>query len=136
MGLPVRERRRLDRIECALRGSDPKLAALYAVFARLTAAEEIPRFEQLRHGLVVGMARLRRRLAYGLGRVFSRIIPRQRAVLFFPLTLVLIVVSIFFAARSGSGRGCPPAAPLAASPHRTLSKACKTTNPVNPFGFR
>jgi hypothetical protein len=134
MGLPVRQRRTLDRIECALRGSDPKLVSLYAIFARLHGHEEIPRLEQLRHGIVVGMARLRARTAYILGRIFGRILPRQRAVLFFPLTLILVGVSIFFAARSGPGRGCPPVS-LTASTHQSSSKACKNDG-LNPFGFQ
>jgi hypothetical protein len=134
MGLPVRQRRMLDRIECSLRGSDPTLTGLYAIFARLTAGEEIPRAEQLRHGVVVVIARLRSGLARVLRRVFRRVRPRQPAILFFPLTFVLVAVAIFFAARSGSGRSCPPMTPLAASPHKSLSKACKTTA-VTPFGF-
>ena len=47
MGLPVRQRRVLERIESTLRGSDPKLAALYAIFARLNRDEEMER--QSRH---------------------------------------------------------------------------------------
>jgi hypothetical protein len=132
MSLPVRQRRMLGRIESSLRGSDPKLTALYAIFSRLTAGEELPRMEQLRHGAVVVIARMRARLAYVLGRIFGRILPKQRAVLFFPLTLALVVVAIVFAARSSSGRGCPPTSPLATTSHRPLSKACKATA-VDPF---
>jgi hypothetical protein len=132
MGLPVRQRRVLDHIECALRGSDPKLAALYAIFARLNAGEEMPRLEQLRHRAVVVTARVRLRVAFVMRRVFRRVMPRQPAVLFFPLTLALVAVSIVFAALSSPGRGCPPISPLAAGPHRPPSKLCKTTA-VNPF---
>ena len=133
MGLPVRQRRVLDRIENALRGSDPRLAGLYSLFARLHRGEEMPRLEQLRHGLVVVIARVRLRLALILRRVVRRAMPRQPALLFFPLTLAVIAVSIFFAVRAGPGRGCPPTSPFAASTHRPPgNKACKT-NVVNPF---
>jgi hypothetical protein len=43
MGLPSRQRRILDRIECALRGTDPRFAALFSLFARLNAGEDMPR---------------------------------------------------------------------------------------------
>lgn len=74
MGLPVRQRKALDRIERVLRGSDPALAALYAIFGRLTRDEEIPRFEQLRHGARVWLASLRLALA----AVGSRLLFWQR----------------------------------------------------------
>src|SRR5271165_2062043 len=82
MGLPVRQRRVLERIENALRGSDPKLAALYAIFARLTRDEEMPRAEQLRHRVLLVLARVRHvPVAIG-GRLHFpfRVLPRQRAV--------------------------------------------------------
>jgi hypothetical protein len=112
MGLPARQRRVLDRIESTLRGSDPRLSALYALFARLTRDEEMPRIEQLRHSAVLLLGRLRFRLASVLFRMFGRLIPRQRAVLLFPLALALAITSIVFAAQSGSGSGCAPGTTL------------------------
>jgi len=114
MGLPVRQRRVLDRIEGALRGSDPKLAALYAIFARLTRDEEMPRSEQLRHrALLVLVWLLRMPAAIGT-RLHFRLVPRQRAVLLFPLAVGLAVASIVFAVRSSSNN-CTPVKPVAAS---------------------
>jgi hypothetical protein len=107
MGLPVRQRRVLGRIEGALRGSDPKLAALYAIFARLTRDEEMPRVEQLRHSALLALARIRLILGAIRARLHIRLLPRQRAVLFFPLAVALAVTSIVFAARSSSG-ACTP----------------------------
>jgi len=122
MGLPVRQRRVLYRIESALRGSDPKLAALYAIFARLTRDEEMPRAEQLRHrALLVLVWLIRMPSAIG-SRLHFRLVPRQRAVLLFPLAVALAVASIVFAIRSSSG-GCTPAKPVAAS-----KVVAKTTN--------
>ena len=51
MGLPVSQRKSLDRIETRLRESDPRLAALFTIFSRLNRDEEMPRLEQLKAGL-------------------------------------------------------------------------------------
>src|SRR5258708_12382945 len=63
MGLPASQRRILERIENALRGSDPRLAALFSIFTRLNRGEEMPRAEQLRARAGIIMARLGYRLA-------------------------------------------------------------------------
>jgi hypothetical protein len=134
MGLPVRQRRVLEHIECALRGSDPKLAALYAIFARLNQDEEMPRIEQLRHSALVALIRIRLGLAAVGSRLHIRIIPRQRAALFFPLALALAVVAIVFAARSSSGNSCAPVRTVATA-NVAKSKLCKTyTMPRLYFG--
>jgi hypothetical protein len=133
MGLPARQRRMLGRIEIALRGSDPRLAALYSVFARLTRDEEMPRIEQLRHGIAKVIVRTRLWLA-GLGpAVVRRLIPRQRAALLFPLALGLTIAGIVFAAMSSSTPNCSPVLPTAASAHVHSSKTCK--NQPQPMGF-
>lgn len=134
MGLPARQRRMLGRIEIALRGSDPRLAALYSIFARLTRDEEMPRIEQLRHGVAKALLRIRLRLAGMRAAVFGRLIPRQRAALLFPLALGLAIASIVFAARSGSGPTCAPVAPLAAtSTHVAASKLCNKNQPMGMY---
>jgi hypothetical protein len=124
MGLPVRQRRVLERIDGALRGSDPRLAALYAIFARLTRDEEMPRVEQLRHRALLVLARLRLALAAIGGRLHIRLAPRQRIVLFFPLALALAVTSIVFAARSSNGM-CTPVKSVAATKTVAKAKLCK-----------
>jgi len=130
MGLPARQRRVLERIECTLRGSDPKLAALYAIFARLTRDEEMPRIEQLLHGaraLLVRMRRLSLILLTPITWPFSRLAPRQRAVLLFPVAIAVAVTGIVFAARSGSGNGCVPVRSVSASPGAAKSsRLCRT----------
>ncbi len=123
MGLPVRQRRVLQRIDSALRGSDPKLAAIYAIFARLNRDEDMPRAEQLRHRALLVLARLRL-IPLAIGRrLHIRLVPRQRAVLLFPLAVALAVASIVFAVRSSSGT-CTPVKSVAAT--NTTAKA-KTT---------
>jgi hypothetical protein len=128
MGLPARQRRVLGRIEGALRGSDPKLAALYSIFARLTREEEMPRIEQLRHRVVVLLASARRRLTIRWRRPsFGWLVPRQRAALLFPLALVLAAGSIVLAVKFGGGPACPPVTPLAATAKHPpqQSKVCR-----------
>jgi len=48
MSLPRQERRQLRRIEWALGRADPDLAAMLAMFARLSVGEAMPGREQLR----------------------------------------------------------------------------------------
>jgi hypothetical protein len=124
----------LGRIENALRGSDPRLAALYSIFARLTRDEEMPRIEQLRHGVGKALLRARLRLAGAGTAVFGRLIPRQRAALLFPLAVGLAIASIVFAARSASGPTCAPVTPLAAtSAHASASKPCGKYQPMGMY---
>jgi hypothetical protein len=48
MTLPYRQERVLLRAAHALRRSDPDLASMLSIFARLTAAEGMPAWEQVR----------------------------------------------------------------------------------------
>jgi Protein of unknown function (DUF3040) len=74
MGLPARQRRRLENIEHKLRSSDPRLAAMFSIFVRLTRDEDMPRIEELRHRAAV--LALRTRL--WLSAVASRLSLRRR----------------------------------------------------------
>jgi hypothetical protein len=133
MGLPARQRRVLGRIESTLRGSDPRLAALYSIFARLTREEEMPRIEELRHRAMFFLSRVRLRLA-AVGAVASRrLLPPPRAVLLFPLALCLAAASIVFAIRAaGHGPNCTPVMQVsAASTHPPASKLCRGA----PLGY-
>jgi hypothetical protein len=48
MGLPAGQQRVLTAIEDALQASEPRLASMYAIFARLTRSEGGPDREQIR----------------------------------------------------------------------------------------
>jgi hypothetical protein len=117
MGLPVRQRMVLDHMDRTLQGTDPRLAALYAIFCRLARDEDMPRIEQLRHGLQARLAWLRLTLAAIAIRLHirrrprpgRRLRPRQRIVLFYPLAIALAVGSIVLAVRSGPAKSCLPA---------------------------
>lgn len=125
MGLPARQRKVLQRIENALRGSDPKLAALYTIFARLNRDEEMPRAEQLRHSVVVALTALRRLPAVMFGWLHLRLIPRQRAILFLPLALLIAVASIAYAATSSPGGTCVPVRSVASAKVTAKSRLCR-----------
>jgi len=130
MGLPVRQRRKLERIECTLAGSDPKLAALYAIFARLNRDEEMPRIEQLRHKALLILARLHVIPAaisakLHIKRLF-RLQPRQRYALFFPVAVALAVIGIVFLARATSpNSSCTQIRTVSAAQKAHKSKLCR-----------
>jgi hypothetical protein len=135
MGLPVRQRRVLEQIESTLKGSDPKLAALYAIFARLNCDEEMPKMEQLRHRALLALARLRL-IAVTVGtrlhiRRLFRLQPRQRAALFFPIAVAIAVMAIVLLARSGSGNSCTQV--RTASAAQDKSKLCRPTYSLSPM---
>jgi hypothetical protein len=69
MGLPARQRRRLEGIENKLCSSDPRLAAMFTIFGRLTGDEEMPRIEELRHRAAVLALRIRLWLAAARSRL-------------------------------------------------------------------
>lgn len=87
MSLPASQRRVLEKIEIALRRSDPRLAAIFATFSRLNRHEEMPRMEQLR----ARAARLTGRLS-GQGRGPAPGRPAWlRVTVLFPAVLVAVV---------------------------------------------
>jgi len=134
MGLPVRQRRVLERIENMLHGSDPRLAALYGIFAKLTRDEEMPRREQLRHNATRMMLRLQLALALLWTRLFGRLVPRHRGMIFFPLAVGAAVVSIIFAAKASSGPECGQLTQTSAvAGHAHAAKLCKGV--PAPLGF-
>jgi hypothetical protein len=51
MTLPLRQERLLRRTDRALSQSDPDLATMLSIFARITASDGLPAWEQLRPGL-------------------------------------------------------------------------------------
>jgi len=122
-------------MESTLTGSDPKLASLYAIFARLNRDEEMPRIEQLRHRALMVLARLRLTAAAVGARLhiprLPRLQPRQRAVLFFPLAVAVAVVAIVFLARSSSGNSCTQI--RATSAAQSKSKLCRPPYSLSPL---
>jgi len=109
MGLPASQRRILERIEHALRGSDPRLTALFSIFTRLTRDEEMPRIEQVRAKATMFLLRIRYRLV-AFARWFAA--PRRarlRTALFFPVALAIVASAVLV------GEGLPNAGRCAAA---------------------
>ena len=117
MGLPARQRRILERIEGALRGSDPRLAALFSIFSRLNREEEMPRIEQVRARAAIILARVGYRLV-SFARWFGA--PRRarlRAALFFPAALAIVASAIVVGAGFPSANRCAAAPRTADTAH-------------------
>jgi hypothetical protein len=125
MGLPASQRRILERIENALRGSDPRLAALFSIFTRLTCDEEMPRIEQVRAKATMFLIRIRYRIT-AFARWFGA--PRRarlRTALFFPVALAIVVSAVLVGAGFPSANRCPPARTTADPVHaKTRSRIC------------
>lgn len=108
MGLPASQRRILEKIENALRGTDPRLTSLFAIFSRLTRDEEMPRIEQLRARAVVLLIRLPNRPDPARRGVRAMSPVRHRAVIFFPIALLVVASTLIMAAALPSPPRCAP----------------------------
>src|SRR5215831_9029762 len=86
MSLPVCQQRVLDRMEGALRASEPQLTAMYGMFGRLTAGEPI-RTEQL----------TRKRLQPGTA---------MYAIVLIPVMFAAIIVGALFGGRTHTATAC------------------------------
>ena len=125
MSLPACQERILSGIENALRACEPRLAARFAIFTRLTRDEEIPHTEQLvpqtwlRHALTsAGRAfRFPRPRSRGSAAVRAQGRPaaRLRAVMVLPVLLIAMASATVATAMAGT-QSCaaaprrPPAA--------------------------
>lgn len=130
MGLPVGQRRILERIENGLRGSDPRLAGLFALFTRLNRDETMPRIELIRGRLAVVLAPVTRR-AVAFGRWFSS--PRRarlRTALFFPVALGLVATAVLVGSSFPDNTRCVPAAQTKRVAH--TSERAKRTRLICP----
>ena len=92
---PGWEHQALDSIKSALGDSDPKLAALLAMFGQLASSEEMPGHEKIRSAL--RHPPHRRRLG-----------PQQAAVLIWLLTSITLITVAVIISRGGPG-SCPHA---------------------------
>lgn len=123
MGLPARQRRILGRIDCALRGSDPRLTALFSIFTRLTSDEDMPRIEEVRARVALLASRLLGRPVRVLAG-FARWLraPRRarlRTALFFPVALGLVAAAVLVGSSFPSTNRCS-AAPRAGRTTQSL----------------
>lgn len=132
MGLPAHQRKILERIESALRGSDPRLASLFSIFSRLNRDEEMPGIEQVRARAAVIWARVRYRLAAFARWFGAPARAKLRAALFFPVALAIVASAIVVGAGFPSANRCTAAPRTAGTAHTTArSKTC-TAVMANP----
>jgi Protein of unknown function (DUF3040) len=115
MSLSTREQQVLDSIENRLAGSDPRLAALLATFARLTSGEPMPAREEIRMQARLVFGRARRLLVAftGLNHVL--------ALLWMLVAVGLIALAVVV---SGGGSGGPCVRPWLV--------ACTAPAPAHP----
>jgi hypothetical protein len=109
MSLPVSQQRALDRIETALRVSDPVLISLFSTFARLSTGEEMPRVEELK----VRGRWLRAwlwRLGVRGGRLTARPRARIRALILIPVALAATACALLIGGGTPGPTRCSPAA--------------------------
>src|SRR5919108_3143910 len=110
MSLPVCQQRVLDRMEGALRASEPQLTAMYAMFAQLTAGEPI-RTERL----------TRKRLRWLQPGT------AMYALVLIPVMFAAIIVGALFGGRTHTATACEASysvggvSPLADRPSCTVS---------------
>jgi hypothetical protein len=132
VSLPASQRRILEKIEYALRGSDPRLTAMFAIFSRLTRDEEIPRVEQLRARAELPLVRRRGPLP-AVSRAPQVISPaRPVALLFFPLAFLVVVSAFIMAMALPSSPRC---APVAAGPAWHGIQVRKSKDCAAPLGI-
>ncbi len=109
MGLPVGQRKNLDKIENSLRASDPRLASLFTIFTRLSQDEEMPALEQVRASAAHFRLWLRfRRAAIGrwLGTTAGG---RVRTALFFPVALAVMACTVLLGGGMSGSHRCSSA---------------------------
>lgn len=108
MSLPAREQRVLERIDDGLCTSEPRLAAKFAMFARLCGGEVPPWREQLTRRpaarswarALVGWAAARR------WRTSNRGSAVRRAVVVANLAIALVLLAVLVAVNAHSGGRC------------------------------
>jgi hypothetical protein len=94
MGLPTWQQRMLDSIEGKLSESDPRLASLFSIFARLTRTEAMPWVEQLTVRPIIDLFS---RLAFWFRHLSRRPAARVRALVLLPAALTAMACALTLA---------------------------------------
>ena len=124
MGLPASQRRILERIENALRGSDPRLAALFSIFTRLNCDEEMPRIEQVRAKATLFFMRVRYRLTLFARWFGAPARAKLRTALFFPVALAIVASAVLVGAGFPNANRCTAQPAPAGQTYNGRTKAC------------
>jgi hypothetical protein len=123
MTLPAGQQRALDRIEDALQAVEPRMAARFDVFTRLTHGEDFPRSaEQLERPprrllqfLARHLPRRQARAGRGRRRPRGRLATRSRAMLLLPFALLAMTLALLGSSAT-SAQACGTARSRFASP--------------------
>lgn len=134
MTLPVSQQRVLDRIDRMLRDSDPRLAALFAVFTRLTRDEEIPRIEEIRARLTRVGGWIARR-AQAVRHRTARVPRHVKAILVFPAALAALACALLIASSGPAAHRCAAHVRTPASELIVKAKQCRLTMVRTPVPF-
>lgn len=120
MSISEHEQQVLESIENDLASAGPKLASMLAIFARLTAGEEMPVREPIRRAVSAPPARVRAdAVTRGAG---PRRIRPQRAgrpvwMLWFAVAVAIALITLAMTAAGGAGPGACQASRAAACRH-------------------
>lgn len=134
MTLPVSQQRTLDRIDRMLRDSDPRLAALFAIFTRLTWDEEIPRVEEIRARLTRIGGWITRRTE-SVRRRTPRVPGRLKAILLFPAALAAVACALLIGSSGPAAHRCAATVRAPAAELMVKARQCRLTlvRPPVPF---
>jgi Protein of unknown function (DUF3040) len=134
VSLPASQQRTLNRIERMLRDSDPRLAALFAIFTRLTWDEEIPRIEQVRARLTrIGGWFARR--TEPVRRRTPRVPRRLKAILFFPAALAAVACALLIGSSGPAAHRCAATVRAPATELIVKARQCRLTLARTPVPF-
>jgi hypothetical protein len=121
----------LDRIDRMLRDSDPRLAALFSIFTRLTWDEEIPRIEEVQARLTRLGGWIARRTE-PVRRRIPRPSDRVKAILFFPAALAAVACALLFGSNGPAVQRCAATVRAPASELIVKARQCRLTIVRNP----
>jgi len=124
VSLPTRQQRSLDRIERKLIASDPVLHSWFAIFARLTRDEEMPRIEEVRDRLARFGGWLARR-TFPVRRRIPHLSTRARAILFFPAALAAMVGTLLIGASGPAMQRCATSVRMPATELVVKARQCR-----------
>jgi Protein of unknown function (DUF3040) len=128
MSLPAWQQRALERIEGALQASEPHLASMFAIFARLNASEPVGE-----EPLARPRPPRRRRLRSPAGSAVY-------AVVIIPVTFTMIVLGAVLGGSAHTARNCDAGYSIAGNSPLIIRPACqatgKATSPKTTSGTR
>jgi hypothetical protein len=123
MGLPTWQQRILESMDGRLTESDPRLASLFSIFARLTRTEAMPWFEQVTVKPIINLFSWFR---FGLRRLTRGPAARVRAMVLLPAALTAMACALTLAfGFAGNQRSAPGASTTSTSQSIAKHRMCR-----------